>query len=218
MKASHSGSRYTAVRTVERVVQVRVVPHVEHLVGLRRLASPDAHVLGVFFAHRHDRPEQLRPLTSLARPGAVDAKFVYAAVGRRRLQVDHRVEEADILPLQHWLHDRHVLLVPALVLRQRLAHARPLIEAGVAPQMPRLVELAELGGPIAPALAIVVAADRAADLLHVLDISRQRAGVERIGAQLVDHSLILRESCRPPRRHPPRRLSCRRRRARARSR
>src|SRR5262249_53825795 len=93
-----------------------------------------------------------------------------------------------------------------VVLGGLAAEAVALVEARIAPQVDVLVQHAELGRPAAFELAVLVAADLAADLGVELEVFGLLAGLKRIGAQLVDHdaaplvSGTVRAAC--PRRSP----------------
>src|SRR6185295_7940135 len=78
-------------------------------------------------------------------------------------------------------------LRPRLVLGQLTAQAIALDEVGIAPQVHVLVERAELRRPAALELAVLVAADLAADLGVELEVLGLLAGEQRVRAQLVDH-------------------------------
>src|SRR6266542_1266138 len=173
---------------LEALSQVLVAPQMDPLVGLRELAGPGAPDRRVLLTRFLDLEEILAVLLRAAQHGAVDAQLIDVAGGAvGGLDVDHGVHHAQVLALDPRPDGRHVLLGPVLVLRELAAQALAIVQAVVLPQMPDLVQRAELGRPVAVVDAVIVAAYRPADHLGGLEVLRHLAGNQGVAAQFVDH-------------------------------
>src|SRR5690349_5006052 len=169
------------------LVEVFVDPEVHRLVELPGLRLPIADVAGVFLAARQHALGEAEPLADLPDLRAIPAQLVEVAAVGRRLERRDRRQHLVLLGEQQRADLRYVALRPLVVLRELAAQPVTLVEARIAPEVHVLVEHAELGGPAALELAVLVAADLAADLGVELEVLGLLAGLERIGAQLVDH-------------------------------
>src|SRR5471032_2168155 len=173
---------------LETLLEVLVAPQMDPLVRLWNLTGPGAPDRRVFLAGGLHFLEVLAVLDGSAQATTIDAQLVDVALGAVvRLDIDDGVHEAQILTHHAAADDRDVLLGPVLVLLQLGAKPRALLVAVVLPEMPDLVERAELGCPVAVVDAVVVATRRAADRLGSLEIFRHLAGRQRVRAKLVDH-------------------------------
>lgn len=100
-----------------------------------------------------------------------------------------RVQDANILAFHLVLDHRNVFPRPILVLSELGAQFLALRITVVAPKVPNLIEATELTRLIPKIDAVVVAADRAADFLRVLQVFRQVGRQKRIGPHFVEHGL-----------------------------
>ncbi len=173
------------------MVQIAIRPHVHDLVELARFRLPDPHVGGILLADRHDRLEVAQPLPRLAHLRAIPAELVEMAGLDGRLEGKLDGQDLVLLGLEHGPDLRDVALGPLVVLRQLAPQPIPLVEAGIVPEMDELVQEAELGRPRALELPVLVAPDLPADLLVQLQVLALLARHQRVGAQLVDHGLLL---------------------------
>src|SRR5258705_408076 len=80
-------------------------------------------------------------------------------------------------------------VLPGRLLGEARAGFRAVLEVAEAPEMHELVQGAELGEPEAFLLAVLVAADLAADVAGELEVLRLGARRQRVGPELVDHGL-----------------------------
>ena len=168
-------------------VEVGIGPEMADFVRLPGLGHPGADVAGMPLAGRHHVGEVAGPLPHPAHLRAVVAQLVHVALSFRRLEGQKGVHQANVLAHELGAEDGQVVLRPGPVLRERRAQAPALVQALVAPQVHDLAERTDLGGPVALELAVVVAANRAADLGGVLHHRANLAGGGSVGAKLVDH-------------------------------
>ena len=98
------------------------------------------------------------------------------------------VQDTNILAFHPVLDHRNVFPRPIFVLRE-LGTQFALRITVVAPKVPNLIEATELARPTPKIDAVVVAADKAADFLRVLELFRQVGRQKRIGPHFVEHGL-----------------------------
>jgi hypothetical protein len=99
------------------------------------------------------------------------------------------VQDTNILAFHPILDHRNVFPRPIFVLRELGTQFLALRITVVAPKVPNLIEVTELARPTPKIDAIVVAADKAADFLRVLELFRQVGRQKRIGPHFVEHDL-----------------------------
>src|SRR5215831_14628039 len=170
------------------IVQIAVSPEVHDLVELGDLGLEHADVLRVLLAHGHDRLEMAEPLAGAPDLGAIRPELVDVPAVARRLERQLRREDLVLLGQEERPDLRDIIAAPRLVLGQLAAKPLALDQIGVGPEVDVLVEGSELARPRALELAVLVAADRAADLSVELEVLALLAGLQGVGPELVDHA------------------------------
>src|SRR5262245_49242240 len=176
------------------LVGALVRPHVHELVEPAELARPARGQRRELLADRYGLAPRLEHRRQVAGRVRVDAHLVEIAgaevAATERLHERRRDHDVGLL-----LDDQIAAagqLLEVLVLRHRIAHGRALLEILVRPDVDDLVERAEVGVPEGAELGVLLA-KRLALREAILELGHG-SGAQRVGANLVDHRLLLLSS------------------------